>query len=743
MSRASPAVRPVAQDSASDHAARGTAAAPAGSIFAVGENCCAVARADRVAFLVDAEDYFRAFVDAAERAERSVIVLAWDFDSATVLCFDERHACTRRLGDFLNGLARRRKRLHVNVLDWDYPMLYATDRELPPIYGLGWRPHRRVHFRFDNTHPFSGSHHQKIVVIDDRLAFVGGLDLTSKRWDTPAHRPEDSRRMADDKPYPPFHDAMIAVDGEAARQLAAIARRRWRAATGKDIPSAGATGDPWPDSLAPEVNDVDVGIACTMPERNGKPGVREIERLYLDMIAKARRYIYAENQYFTSDAIGEALARRLAEPDGPEIVLVSRLLSHGWLEEVTMTALRNRLLIKLRDADARGRFHAYYPDIPGLADGTCIDVHSKVMIVDDEWLRIGSANLCNRSMGMDSECDVVVEARGEDPVAGAVHAFLCRLLGEHLGAEPDAVARAMRERGSLRGAIDALGSAQRSLKRLEAKPDVSEAALGAAAIADPEAPVSLDRLSAYFAPAGASAGTGPAWGKLLVAVLGLAALAAAWRFTPLAELVTAANVTDWTRAAGDRWWAPLAIIAAPTLASLVMFPRPLITLAAVLVFGPWLGFGYAMAGIMVAALATFVAGRLVRRDTVRRLAGRKLDRLSAAMRERGLLAMTAVRLVPLAPFPVVGLVAGAIRIRLWHYAVGTFLGNLPGVLAATVFADQIAAALEDSGTINWWVVGGVIALFAAGTVAVRRWLRTAGSGRPSEQSRPVGSARGA
>jgi uncharacterized membrane protein YdjX (TVP38/TMEM64 family) len=225
----------------------------------------------------------------------------------------------------------------------------------------------------------------------------------------------------------------------------------------------------------------------------------------------------------------------------------------------------------------------------------------------------------------------------------------------------------------------------------------------------------------------------PASWQLVLGLAVLAGLAAAWRFTPLAEVVTAERVTAWTRAAGDHWWAPLALVAALTVACLVLFPRPLITLAAVLVFGPWLGFAYSMAGIMVAALLTFYAGRYVRRDTVRRIAGRKLDRLSAAMRERGLVAMTAVRLVPLAPFPVVGLVAGAIRVKPWHYAAGSFLGNLPGVLAATVFADQIAAALDDSSRVNWWVVGGVLVVLALGTLAVRRWLGTVGE-------RPRGAA---
>jgi len=692
------------------------------TIFQVGENCRAVARAHRVAFLVDAEAYFNAFAEAAERAERSIIVLAWDFDSQTPLCFDEAHRCTRRLGEFLNDLARRRKRLHVHVLDWDYPMLYATDREFPPIYGLKWKPHRRVHFRYDNTHPFSGSHHQKIVVIDDRVAFVGGLDITGRRWDTPEHRPEDPRRTAGDNPYPPFHDAMIAVDGDAAKTLATLARKRWAQATGNHTEPVETESDPWPGSLAPAVLEVDIGIACTAPKTDVEPGAREVERLYLDMIARARRYIYMENQYFTSDKIGDALAKRLVEPNGPEMILVSRLLSHGWLEEVTMTALRNRLLLKLRDADAHRRFHAYYPDIPGLAEGTCIDVHSKVMVVDDEWLRIGSANLCNRSMGMDTECDVVVEARGDERVARSVRGFLTQLMGEHLGVEPAAVMRALEAQGSLQGAIAALACETRTLKRLEATDDVSEAALTAAAIADPEAPVSLDSLSDYFAPGIDSSRSGLAWGKVILVALVLAGLALAWRFTPLAEIVTAGNVTDWAREFGGRWWAPLIVIAAPTVACIIMFPRPLITLAAVLAFGAWLGFVYAMAGILAAALATYFAGRLLRRDTVRRLAGRKLNRLSEAMRQRGLLAMTAVRLVPIAPFAVVGLVAGAIRIKLWHYALGTFLGNLPGVLAATVFADQIALALEDTAKINWWVVGGVIAALLLGTIGVRRWL---------------------
>ena len=189
-------------------------------LFRPGQNCCTVAHADRVAPVVDAAAYFDAFMRAAERAERSIVILAWDFDSRTGIAFGEDNAPRTNLGDFLNDLARRRRRLRIYVLDWDYPMIFGTEREFAPLYGLSWKRHRRVHFRFDDTHPLAGSHHQKIVVIDDKVAFVGGLDLTSRRWDSPDHRPDDPRRVAAGKPYPPFHDLFIAVDGDAARALA-------------------------------------------------------------------------------------------------------------------------------------------------------------------------------------------------------------------------------------------------------------------------------------------------------------------------------------------------------------------------------------------------------------------------------------------------------------------------------------------------------------------------------------------
>ena len=271
------------------------------SIFEEGRNCRRVADAGRVAFIVDGDDYFKTFMAAAERARELIIVVAWDFNSNCSLSVQCDNKDPRaKLGEYLNYLARRRPGLHIYVLDWDFPMIYAKDREAPVRVrlGWGWKPHRRVHLEFDNTHPPGGSHHQKIVVIDDAIAFCGGLDLTCQRWDTPAHAACDPHRVVEDQPYPPFHDLMIAVDGEAARELGRIVRERWRASTEKEIPPSRTNEDPWPPDLEPALTNLPVAIAVTAPESASHQGRYEVEALYLDMIARAALYLYREPVFY-------------------------------------------------------------------------------------------------------------------------------------------------------------------------------------------------------------------------------------------------------------------------------------------------------------------------------------------------------------------------------------------------------------------------------------------------------------
>jgi phosphatidylserine/phosphatidylglycerophosphate/cardiolipin synthase-like enzyme len=402
--------------------------------------------------------YFAFAKEAMRRARRRIMLMAWDLDTRVRLTPQRRlRGRPDRLGTFLNWLAASRPGLSIHVLRWDYAELFDLRRGTLPLLLQRWASHPRLHYQLDRDRPTGACQHQKLLVVDDAVAFCGGLDITSNRWDTPAHRAhEPLRRQPDGQPYEPFHDVMMAVDGDAARAVAARFRERWLIATGEDIAPVFACTDPWPKDLEPVLRNVGVGIARTDPAWNGRGEVREIEALHLAAIAAARRTIYVESQYFASFRVAGALEDRLAEPDGPEVVVVNPVRTRSWLENGVMQAARSRLAGRLRAADRYGRFLLLAPLDE---NGGCITVHAKVMVVDDEIVRVGSANLNNRSMGLDTECDLAVEARpgsAGDADRSAIAAFRDRLLAEHLGVRPEVLTGEVNRCGSLAGAIAAL-----------------------------------------------------------------------------------------------------------------------------------------------------------------------------------------------------------------------------------------------------------------------------------------------
>jgi phospholipase D1/2 len=217
-------------------------------------------------------------------------------------------------------------------------------------------------------------------------------------------------------------------------------------------------------------------------------------------------------------------------------------------------------------------------------------------------------------------------------------------------------------------------------------------------------------------------GRRPAWGKIALIALVTLALAAAWRYTPLAEVLTAERISSWSRSVQGRKWAPAVLMLAYTPAAFLMFPRPLLTLASVITFGPWLGIGYSTAGILVAALITYYAGRAMSYEKVRRLAGDKLDPASGVLRRHGVLATFALNMVPVPPFAVQGMIAGAIRVKVWQYALGTLLSIAPAAVAWFIFGDQLTTALEDPSKATWWLLAGVLVALTLLIYFVRRWL---------------------
>jgi phosphatidylserine/phosphatidylglycerophosphate/cardiolipin synthase-like enzyme/uncharacterized membrane protein YdjX (TVP38/TMEM64 family) len=695
------------------------------SILQPGRNCWRVEPATRAKVLVDGDAYFAAFREAALRARHSILILSWDVDRRTKLVrgtpADDLPA---ELGPFLNALLRRSPTLRIHVLNWDFAMLYATDRELLPGYKADWSSHERLHFHLDDQHPFGASHHQKIVVVDDGLAFVGGLDLTTCRWDTPEHQPADPRRVeAGQEPYTPFHDIQIMVEGRVAATLGDLSRERWRRATGMVLHPVPEPGGPelWPDGLEPDLTDTAVAISRTEPAFKDWPAVREVKRLYLDSIAAARRWIYLENQYFTAHSVGEALAARLREPRGPEIVVVTRAVGESWLERYTMIALRCRLLQRLQKADVYGRLRVYHAHREGLETGP-IRLHSKLMMVDGALLRVGSANLNNRSMGLDTECDLTIEVRDERH-RDALIGVLGRLLGEHLGAEPREVMRRLSLGQSLIATIESLRSGPRSLEPVEAVAlREMDTLIAHHTVVDPERPVDTEVLAREICPGRERPQAGKRLAGFAAFLLAAAALAAAWRWTFLGDWLDRESLARTASLVQSSGTAPFWVLGAYALASLAAVPVTLLILLTALAFGPLAGFGYGLAGSLLGAALAYGIGRVLGRDAVRRLAGSRLNALSRRLARRGLLAMLAVRLVPVAPFTVVNLICGASHIRFRDFLLGTLVGMAPGILAVTIFADRIGASLRNPSPESLGLMAAVAAALALTVWKLRDWL---------------------
>lgn len=468
-----------------------------------GRTCWRIERADRLAIIVDAADYFRFAKAAMLEARHSIMLIGWDFD--TRIKFEpERQELEgpNRLGRFLSWLPKHRPGLQIYVLKWDLGVVQALGRGMTPLFVLNWISSRRLHFKLDGAHPLGAAHHQKIVVIDDALAFCGGIDMTADRWDTRRHLDEDPRRTRPGgRPYGPWHDATTAIDGEAAGAVACLARERWRQATGENLEPAPRGPDLWPADLLPTLEHVEVAIARTLPELGGRKEIREAEALYLEAIRRAERSVYIETQYLAARRIAEALAQRLGDPEGPEIVMILPESIEGWLEHKAMDGARAKLLRLLWRADRHKRLGVFYPVT---RDGQAIFVHAKIMVIDDRLLRVGSSNLNNRSMGFDSECDLAFEAlpgspdgdRLRDTIAAVRRSLLC----EHLGVDADAFSAALhRASGSVLETIEALRGPGRTLKPLEpAEIAEDESALAENELLDPErpAPSLTERLSA-------------------------------------------------------------------------------------------------------------------------------------------------------------------------------------------------------------------------------------------------------
>ena len=449
-------------------------------------------KATRAHPVIDAADYFEIIQAAMMNAKHRIMLIGWDFDTRIDLTRSRRKKGDppKRLGDFILWLADRTPELEIRILKWNIGALKMLGRGSTIVDVAKWAMHKQIDFKFDSAHPVGCSHHQKIVVIDDKMAACGGIDMTADRWDTREHLDGDPRRKRPNgKLYGPWHDCTMLVEGDAAAALAELGRTRWLTAGGEVMPPCPADAvSPWPEFLDAEYQFVEMGIARTRAEHDAAGEVREVQALFLEQIAKAKKFIYAENQYFTSPKIADAIAARLKEADPPEIVLLGPEKADGWLEQKAMDGARVELVRAIKEHDHRDRLSFYIPRTKG---DDAIYVHAKLMIIDDRILRIGSANMNNRSLGLDSECDIFIDCdrQGNESACHNIKALRASLIAEHSGLSQEKVAQMLGEGSSMRQIIEGADRKGRHLERLSLPQlDATDKTIAENAALDPETP---------------------------------------------------------------------------------------------------------------------------------------------------------------------------------------------------------------------------------------------------------------
>jgi phosphatidylserine/phosphatidylglycerophosphate/cardiolipin synthase-like enzyme len=482
----------------------------------VGRNAWRSLPARTGGLLVDAKDYYAAFYSAALRARRSILLAGWQFDRGVKLLRDEDIARARPVGGevrllkLLDHLCQTRPELEVYILAWDFHLVFALEREWMQRLYFHWATHERLRFRFDDCHAPGGCHHQKFVVIDGALAFLGGIDLCESRWDDRRHLGRNRSRVSRGRPQKPYHDLQAYFEGPAvAGALTELFRKRWERSGGDPIKLPGRPVAPgsW-RGYRPRGALVfppgPVSISRTDPGRLDRPGpgttrtrpCYEIRALLEDAIHRAERLIYLETQYFSSRRICEALERRMRARGRSklDIVLVVNQRAEAVKEEVAVGLRQAENLERLRKvAGETGQaLGAYYSVADGRVKkggrgpkGVPTYIHSKLTIVDDRFLSIGSANLTNRSLDVDTELNVNWEARaGARDLQRAIQAARVSLLAEHSGAAA-AARRALGRQTGLVQHLDALVEGGRS--RLRALPPPSPGQSRALSVIDPRA----------------------------------------------------------------------------------------------------------------------------------------------------------------------------------------------------------------------------------------------------------------
>lgn len=724
-------------------------------------NCYRIAQADQVDLLIDAATYYRALYHAITQAQERLVFLGWQFDSRVSLLRGEEADRARYPVQFLpllQNVTEERPDLQVYILAWDHSIVFAPEREWFQSYRFQQATTDQIHFVFDNFHPAGGSHHQKIVLVDGIAGFCGGLDICGDRWDTPQHRRRNPlRKNEDGTPYSLFHDVQIAVQGEAVSVLEEIFLDRWAAATGERLsplrPDRTRRFD-LPHTL--RLSGGPVSISRTLPV--GTCGrttpIQEIAQFYDDAIASAERFILIENQYFTSRRVFESLHKRISDTSRPrvEVIVILPQTAQNWKEELAVGFEQRRMLQRLEAAAKANRrpLGIYTPIKTGKAPlpPAPIYVHSKMLVIDDRILSIGSANTSNRSLGLDTECNINIEA--DDPRRREIARACYTLLGEHLEASAEKVESLIQQKGWV-ATLDAVSGGSGRLHKLnDALPETwIDQVLPEGICFDPESPLNPEDLfeklfsqpnpsvqeeevleekeeSDRRKPAVSSGGSQKKTflkGSPLFLLPLIGALL--YFFLEKKGLDLRAWMTYLDEARASHWTIPLFMIGT-VVASLISFPLIFFLILGGVLFGAYWGTLLNWTAALAGATVSYFLGLYLGRPLFRRFGQKRAPAVADWIKQKGFWAILILRVIGVFPFTVVNFLAGASKIRLSNYLLATALGMLPGTFLISYFSDSILQGTVDFKSKSsqlLWGLSFVLLLWLGSAFTKRWWLR--------------------
>lgn len=690
----------------------------ASSLFKENENCWQTSQADHATPLIDGANYYRALHKAICNAKRSIFIVGWDIDSRIRLLRgdEEKNASAPSvISELLKWKAEQNENIKIYLLRWDSSLAFFSQREMWAKEVWDNKTPDNVKTTLDSTIPMGGSQHQKIVVIDDEIAFSGGMDVSTNRWDTREHLIEQPERVGPDGPHGPLHDVQVLTSGPIVESFAQLVRWRWdRINEQKAIPfspvkNTGSEVPPsWPDNFPPTMVDLPCAVARTIPFMDGVEPAQEVRRMLLDLIAQAQRFIFIENQFTTRQEIAEALNARLKACPELQVIIVSSYEPKGKFESEAYWASRIDFKRILENGVEDNRVKVTYSTLTNeVGESIQKRVHSKVMSIDDRYLVIGSSNISNRSMSLDTEVDLVFAGdtnQNQQDIIRVRH----DLLAEHTGRTIEQVEQIFKSPDPLNNLVTDQAPHGYQLAEVSDDQFTNKAWQPVfSSLSDPEKPL----IAPIQMSNGKVVGVGNPKQKtivfMLIALLVLVLGGLIFWAGHSIPWLTADNLEQFLQDTRGTMWVIPTICVIYIIAGLVFFPVTVLSLAVAAVYGPIWGPVYGMLGALLSSATLFGLGHIMGIKGLRKMGGAKVQAVDDKFKDSGVVGVAVIRLIPIAPFSLVNLVAGISSIGLVQFLAGTFLGMFPPMIAKGLVGDSLGKIFTNPSpeTIGYLVAG--------------------------------------